>query len=46
MSNSRPTPDIHFKVPVPGRKPLTTQLCLRGGEKAIRFDLVVEAGQR
>ena len=37
---------IHFKVSVPGHKPLTTQLYLRGGEKAIRFDLVVEAEQR
>jgi len=39
-------PHIHFKVSAPGHKPLTTQLYLRGGEKAIRFDLVVEAGQR
>jgi protocatechuate 3,4-dioxygenase beta subunit len=39
-------PHIHFKVSVPGHRPLTTQLYLRGGEKAIRFDLVVEAGQR
>jgi protocatechuate 3,4-dioxygenase beta subunit len=38
-------PHIHFKVSVPGHKPLTTQLYLRGGEKAIRFDLVVEADQ-
>ena len=36
-------PHIHFKVSVPGHKPLTTQLYLRGGEKAVRFDLVVEA---
>jgi len=36
---------IHFKVSAPGHKPLTTQLYLRGGEKSIRFDLVVEAGQ-
>jgi protocatechuate 3,4-dioxygenase beta subunit len=33
---------IHFKVTAPGHKPLTTQLYLRGGEKAVRFDLVVE----
>jgi protocatechuate 3,4-dioxygenase beta subunit len=33
---------IHFKVSAPGHKPLTTQLYLRGGEKTIRFDLVVE----
>jgi len=39
-------PHIHFKVSAPGQKPLTTQLYLRGGEKAIRFDLVVEAGQK
>ena len=39
-------PHIHFKVSAPGHRPLTTQLYLRGGEKAIRFDLVVEAGQR
>jgi protocatechuate 3,4-dioxygenase beta subunit len=39
-------PHIHFKVSVPGHKPLTTQLYLRGGEKAIRFNLVVEAEQR
>ena len=39
-------PHIHFKVSAPGHKPLTTQLYVRGGEKAIRFDLVVEAGQR
>jgi catechol 1,2-dioxygenase len=39
-------PHIHFKVFAPGHKPLTTQLYLRGGEKAIRFDLVVEAEQR
>jgi protocatechuate 3,4-dioxygenase beta subunit len=38
-------PHIHFKVSVPGHKPLTTQLYLRGREKAIRFDIVVEAGQ-
>jgi len=37
---------IHFKVSAPGHKPLTTQLYLRVGEKTIRFDLVVEAGQR
>jgi protocatechuate 3,4-dioxygenase beta subunit len=36
-------PHIHFKVSAPGHKPLTTQLYLRGGEKAVRFDLVVEA---
>ena len=36
-------PHIHFKVSVPGHRPLTTQRYLRGGEKAIRFDLVVEA---
>jgi protocatechuate 3,4-dioxygenase beta subunit len=36
-------PHIHFKVSVPGHKALTTQLYLRGGEKAVRFDLVVEA---
>jgi catechol 1,2-dioxygenase len=35
-------PHIHFKVFAPGHKPLTTQLYLRGGEKAVRFDLVVE----
>lgn len=35
-------PHIHFKVTAPGHKPLTTQLYLRGGEKAVRFDLVVE----
>jgi len=39
-------PHIHFKVSVPGHKPLTTQLYLRGGEKAIRFDIVVQAEQR
>ena len=38
-------PHIHFKVSVPGHKPLTTQLYLRGGEKTVRFDLVVEADQ-
>jgi len=35
-------PHIHFKVFAPGHKPLTTQLYLRSGEKAVRFDLVVE----
>ena len=39
-------PHIHFKVSVPGHKPLTTQRYLRGGEKAIRFDMVIDAGQR
>jgi len=39
-------PHIHFKVSVPGHEPLTTQLYMRGGEKAIRFDIVVEAEQR
>ena len=39
-------PHIHFKVSVPGHKPLTTQLYLRDGEKAIRFDLAVEVEQR
>ena len=39
-------PHIHFKVSVPGHKLLTTQLYLRGGEKAIRFDMVVESEQR
>ena len=38
-------PHIHFKVSVPGHKPLTTQLYLRGGGKTVRFDLVVEADQ-
>jgi len=36
-------PHIHFKVSAPGHKPVTTQLYLRGGEKHVRFDLVVEA---
>jgi protocatechuate 3,4-dioxygenase beta subunit len=36
-------PHIHFKVSAPGHKPLTTQRYLRGGEKAIRFDMVLEA---
>jgi protocatechuate 3,4-dioxygenase beta subunit len=36
-------PHIHFKVSAPGHKPLTTQLYLRGGESAVRFDLVIEA---
>lgn len=36
---------IHFKVYAPGYKTLTTQLYLRGGEKAIRFDLVMETGR-
>jgi protocatechuate 3,4-dioxygenase beta subunit len=39
-------PHIHFKVFASGHKPLTTQLYLRGGEKAVRFDLVVEAEKR
>jgi protocatechuate 3,4-dioxygenase beta subunit len=39
-------PHIHFKVYAPGHKPLTTQRYLRGGEKAIRFDVVVEAERR
>jgi protocatechuate 3,4-dioxygenase beta subunit len=39
-------PHIHFKVFAPGHKPLTTQLYLRGGEKAVRFDLVVEGEKR
>ena len=38
-------PHIHFKVFAPGHKPLTTQLYLRDGEKAVRFDIVVEAGK-
>ncbi|MBP2668019.1 MAG: clcA [Deltaproteobacteria bacterium] len=38
-------PHIHFKVSVPGHRPLTTQLYLRGGENAVRFDLVVESVQ-
>jgi len=38
-------PHIHFKVSVPGHKPLTTQLYLRGGEKSVRFDLVVQGDQ-
>lgn len=38
-------PHIHFKVSAPGHKPITTQLYLRGGEKTVRFDLVLVAGQ-
>lgn len=38
-------PHIHFKVFAPGYRTLTTQLYLRGGEKAIRFDLVIGAGR-
>lgn len=38
-------PHIHFKVSVPCHKPLTTQLYLRGEEKTVRFDLLVEADQ-
>ena len=36
-------PHIHFKVSAPGYRTLTTQLYLRGGENAVRFDLVLEA---
>jgi len=36
-------PHIHFKVSAPGHKPLTTQIYLRGGEKSVRFDLVIES---
>ncbi|MEW6721433.1 MAG: intradiol ring-cleavage dioxygenase [Thermodesulfobacteriota bacterium] len=32
---------IHFKAFAPGHKPLTTQLYLRGGEKSVRFDIVL-----
>jgi protocatechuate 3,4-dioxygenase beta subunit len=39
-------PHIHFKASAPGHKPLTTQLYLRRGEKAVRFDMVVEAEKR
>ena len=35
-------PHIHLKVSAPGYRPLTTQLYLRGEEKAVRFDLMVE----
>jgi len=39
-------PKIHFKVSVPGHKPLTTRPHLRGGEKGIRFDMAGETGRR
>lgn len=39
-------PHIHIKVSAPGHKTLTTQLYLRRGEKAVRFDMVMEAEKR
>jgi protocatechuate 3,4-dioxygenase beta subunit len=32
---------IHFKALAPGHRPLTTQLYLKGGERAVTFDLVL-----
>jgi protocatechuate 3,4-dioxygenase beta subunit len=32
---------IHFKALAPGHRPLTAQLSLKGGERAVTFDLVL-----